>query len=87
MRFYMAIRHGKCYKHEVLPAGEEREVTFRFAGPYRHWIAVCKRELDPIQGLMQGKFRLKGDMAELMRYVRAAQALVNTIMKVPTEFL
>jgi len=34
---------------------------------------------------MQGKFALKGDMGKVMRAVRAAQELVNTILMIDTE--
>jgi putative sterol carrier protein len=84
---YMDLWHGKCREAYVLKPGETKETAFVFSGPYKNWQKVLRKELDPIQGLMQGKFKLKGDMAKVMRYVRAAQALVNAIMKVPTEFL
>ncbi|MFX1298189.1 MAG: SCP2 sterol-binding domain-containing protein [Promethearchaeota archaeon] len=53
----------------------------------RHARAVAEKKLDPIQGLMVGKFKLKGDMAMVMRYTKAAVEMVNCIMNVPNTEL
>ena len=49
-------------------------------------IKVLKKELDPIQGLMAGKFKLVGNMAKVMRATKAAQELVNSTTMVETEY-
>ena len=36
--------------------------------------------------MMQGKLRVRGDLATIVRQVRAANELVNLIGEVPTEF-
>ncbi len=69
------------FKEGVTPAAE-----FIFSGTYDNWIKVLKKELDPIQGLMSGKFKLVGNMTKVMRATKAAQELVNSTTKVPTEF-
>ncbi|MHA1804588.1 MAG: SCP2 sterol-binding domain-containing protein [Promethearchaeota archaeon] len=82
-------------EYEVLPPnspprplkeGEKVGVEFVFSGTYDNWIKVLKKELDPIQGLMAGKFKLIGNMAKVMRATRAAQELVNSTTMVETEF-
>jgi hypothetical protein len=37
--------------------------------------------------MMQGKLALQGDLATIVRYIRAADELVNLTTKVPTRFL
>lgn len=74
-------------KYEILKPGSPPKpladgppvaVEFVFSGPYVNWIKVLKKELDPIQGLMAGKFKLVGNMAKVMRATKAAQELVNS---------
>ena len=61
-----------------LKEGEPPAVEFVFSGTYDNWLKVLKKELDPIQGLMAGKFKLVGNMAKVMRATKAAQELVNS---------
>ena len=61
-----------------LKDGEPPAVEFVFSGTYDNWLKVLKKELDPIQGLMAGKFKLVGNMAKVMRATKAAQELVNS---------
>jgi putative sterol carrier protein len=37
--------------------------------------------------MMQGKLKLKGDLPTIVRYVKAANELVNIAGSVPTEFV
>jgi putative sterol carrier protein len=69
------------------PLGEGKVgVEFVFSGIYDNWVKVLKKELDPIQGLMAGKFKLVGNMAKVMRATKAAQELVNSTTMVETEY-
>jgi putative sterol carrier protein len=61
-----------------LSDGPPVAVEFVFSGIYDNWLKVLKKELDPIQGLMAGKFKLVGNMAKVMRATKAAQELVNS---------
>ena len=69
-----------------LKEGEKVGVEFVFSGIYDNWVKVLKKELDPIQGLMAGKFKLVGNMAKVMRATKAAQELVNSTTMVETEY-
>ena len=77
------LKEGEEY--EILPPnsearplkeGEKIGAEFVFSGQYDNWVKVLKQELDPIQGLMAGKFKLVGNMAKVMRATKAAQELV-----------
>ncbi|MEJ2251046.1 MAG: SCP2 sterol-binding domain-containing protein [Candidatus Lokiarchaeota archaeon] len=76
----MGLYHGDCTGAKILDEGEEKETEFTFSGPYDNWIKVLTKELDPIQGLMAGKFKLQGNMAKVMRATKAAQELVNSTL-------
>lgn len=73
-------------KPKPLSEGEPVAVEFVFSGKYENWVKVLNKELDPIQGLMAGKFKLVGNMAKVMRATKAAQELVNSTTMVETEF-
>jgi len=84
--FYVDLWHGKCRGVDLLKPGEERTTAFVYSGPYANWKKLINKQIDPIQGLLTGKFKLKGDMVKVLRAVRAAKELVETAGKVPTEF-
>jgi len=44
------------------------------------------KKIDPIQALMTGQLKLTGNMAMVMRNVRAAKELVESCTHIPTEF-
>ena len=83
---YLDLYHGKCRGGKFLDKSEGMQAAFSYIGPYRNWIRLIKREIDPIQGVLTGKFKLKGPMMKIMRYTRAAKELVNTANQVETEF-
>ncbi len=83
----MDLWHGKCREARLLSPEEEVKTAFTYAGPYGNWIRLINKEIDPIRGLLTGKFKLKGSMMKVMRYTKAAKLLVATAGQVPTEFV
>jgi putative sterol carrier protein len=69
-----------------LKEGQKVGAEFIFSGTYDNWVKVLKKEIDPIQGLMAGKFKLVGNMAKVMRATKAAQELVQSTTTIKTEF-
>ena len=84
---YIDLYHGKCREAYVLKPSEEKKTDFVIEAPYGTWVRVIKKELDAIQGLMTGKLKLKGNMAKVMKYTKAAQEMVNTTTAIESEFL
>ncbi|HYM38861.1 MAG TPA: SCP2 sterol-binding domain-containing protein [Thermoplasmata archaeon] len=85
---YLDLFHGQCRKHgyaEEDPSSLPR-AEFSYIGPYRNWVRLLKGEIDPIRGLMTGKFKLKGSMMKIMRYSRAAKEMVNATTAVDSDF-
>jgi putative sterol carrier protein len=80
--------HGACreWRYDITP-DEGGQAKFLIRAPYSRWKDVINKELDPIKGMMQGKLKLKGDLPTLVRYVKAANELVNLAGTVPTEFV
>lgn len=82
---YVDLWHGECRDARV--AGEsEFSPEFRIWGASKNWQRVITKEIDPIRALMTNTLKLKGNLAKIMRNVRAAQELVLCAASVPTEF-
>lgn len=86
IRMFVGLYHGECTGARILEQGEETEVEYIYSGSYDAWEQVVKGELDPIRGLLAGKFKLEGDMAKVLKATRAAQELVNSTSTIDTEF-
>jgi len=84
---YLDLFHGKCraakfsYSLEELPPSD-----YKYSGPYTNWKRLINKEIDPIQGILTGKFKLEGSMMTIMRFTRAAKEMVATTSLVQTEF-
>lgn len=83
---HLDLFHGKCRSGDFQMSGEAPKSEFQYIGPYGNWVKLINREIDPIQGVLVGKFKLKGSMMKIMRYTRAAKELVNTANQVDTKF-
>ncbi len=86
IRMFVGLYHGECTGARIVEEGEEVDAEYVYSGPYDAWVQVLKKELDPIRGLLAGKFKLKGDMAKVLRATRAAQELVVSTTMIDTEF-
>lgn len=83
---YVDLWHGECRQCEVATDEGQRAPEFRISGERKNWRRIVEREIDPIRALMTGRLKLKGNMAKVMRNVKAAQELVLCAAAVPTEF-
>jgi len=84
---WLDLWHGECRSGKLVTAEEGEKAKFIIRAPYSRWKEVIKKELDPVKGMMQGKLKLKGDLPTIVRYVKAANELVNLAQTVPTEFV
>lgn len=81
------INKGVCKDAKIVSREEGEKAPFVIYGDYQRWKQVIKGELEPIQGLAQGKLQLKGNLAIIVRFVKAAEDMVKSASRVPTEFL
>ena len=84
--FWIDLYHGKARDGRALSSPDEVKAEYTFEGAYSNYVRLVEGTLDPIQGLMTGKFKLKGSMAKVMRHVKAANELVRTITMIDTQF-
>ena len=83
---YMDLWHGKCRDAFALDELDGRQPAYLLSAPVANWKKVMPKKLDPIQAMMTGQLRLKGDMARIVRAVPAAKELVESSTRIPTEF-
>ena len=83
---YIDIYHGKVRKAYKVDEPSKVKAAFEYRGTLSNWKKLLTGEIDPIKGLLSGKFMLKGDLAKAMRYTKAAQLLVELTKKIETEF-
>ena len=83
---YMDLWHGKCREACEVTDESAKTPVFRMSAPVAVWKKVITKKLDPIQGLMTGQLKLKGNMAMVMKSVKAAKELVEACTRIETEF-
>ena len=83
---WLDLWHGACRDGKLVSPEEGERARFVIRAPYSRWKEVIKRDLDPVKGMMQGKLKLRGDLPTIVKYVKAANELVNVAQTVPTEF-
>jgi putative sterol carrier protein len=84
---YMDLWHGKCRAAYAVKDKSEKNPAFIMSAPYSKWKRVVTAQLDPIQGLMTGQLKLKGNMVMVMKNVKAAQEMVKACTRIDAEFL
>ncbi|MHA1881647.1 MAG: SCP2 sterol-binding domain-containing protein [Candidatus Thorarchaeota archaeon] len=84
VRAYIDLYHGKM--KDAYVAGSDDDAAFIWSGSLQNWKKLFAEEFGPIKGLLAGKFRLKGNYAKVLRYIRAATELMNVALKITTRF-
>ena len=83
---YMDLWHGESREAFITRDPSVKDPEFVIRAPVSTWKEVVEMRLDPIKALMTKKLKLKGNMAKIMRAVKAANELVRCTTRVPTEF-
>jgi putative sterol carrier protein len=83
---FLGLFHGKSPNAAMIGSEDERGAEFVIRAPFSNWRKVIEGELEPIQGMMMKKLKLKGNMKKIMRYPKAAKEIVSCCALVPTDF-
>jgi len=84
---YVDLWHGKSRVAFVVQDKREKNPAFVMSGPYSKWKKVVTAQLDPIQAMMTGQLKLKGNMVMVMKNVQAAQEIIKACTRIETEFV
>ncbi len=83
---HLQLYHGKSPGAAVVEEGNLPETEYTLSAPFSTWRKVIDGKLDPIQGMMTGQLKLKGNLMKIMRYPKAAQEIVACCALVPTDW-
>lgn len=82
----LKLYHGSSQGAELLDPEHLPETEYTINAPFSTWRKVIDGKLDPIQGMMTGQLKLKGNLMKVMRYPKAAQEIVSCCAQVPTDW-
>lgn len=83
---YLDLHHGKSPSAMELESLDQKQAAYVLSATMGNWRKVIEGKLDPIQGMMTKKLKLKGNMMQVMRYPKAAKEIVSCCAFVPTDF-
>ena len=82
---WLDLRHGACHGTATGPDAQAADAPFEIAAAYPAWTEVLAGRLDPVMGMMLGKLKLTGNMAQVASHAKAAKELVACAASVETE--
>lgn len=83
---YLDLWHGQARDAYLVEDPASKAVAFELRAPVDIWRKVLEKKIDPIQGIVSGKLKLKGNMMTVMKNPKAATELVASAMKVDTDW-
>ena len=83
---YLQLYHGSSAGAAMVDPDDLPETEYTINAPFATWRKVIDGKLDPIQGMMTGQLKLRGDLMMIMRYPKAAQEIVSCCAKIPTDW-
>ncbi len=82
---HLDLDHGECRSATFVADAGAVTSEFVFQAKREDWARLIRREVDPVRAIMDGTVKVRGNLAKLMRFTRAAKALVETAGQVPSE--
>jgi putative sterol carrier protein len=83
---YLDLYHGQCRQAFVPEDIQAITPEFQISGPVSAWKAIAEKKVDPMKAIFTRQITLKGNMAKVLKNVKAAQELVNCTTKFSTDF-
>ncbi|HYA71406.1 MAG TPA: SCP2 sterol-binding domain-containing protein [Thermoplasmata archaeon] len=81
---HLALSHGQCSAATYHADARQVSSEFIYEGTTENWAKLLKGEVDPVKAILDGTFKIRGNLAKAMRFTKAAKELVETASKVPT---
>ncbi len=83
---YLDLWHGKCRGAHFTDEAAAPAAAFKINAPLANWKRVITKQIGPVPAMISGQLKVHGNLAYTLRYVRAAQQLVECATRVDTEF-
>ncbi|HXW66699.1 MAG TPA: SCP2 sterol-binding domain-containing protein [Thermoplasmata archaeon] len=77
------LASGTCRAAHYHADARSVAAEFVYEGSPENWARLMRHEIDPVKAILDGTFRVRGNLAKLMRFTRAAKELVETASNVP----
>jgi putative sterol carrier protein len=81
---HLDLADGGCRSATFYEDSRRVASEFVYEGTPENWARLMRHEIDPVKAILDGTFRVKGNLAKLMRFTRAAKELVETASNVPS---
>ncbi len=81
----LELEHGSCRAATFEADSANLTSEFVFEASAASWAKLIRREIDPVGAIMNGTIRVRGNLAKLMRFTRAAKVLVETAGAIPVD--
>ncbi len=65
---------------------DDISVDFLIKADYEIWKSMTEGELDPMNALMAGKLKVRGNMAALLKHAEGFRATFDIVQAIPTVF-
>ncbi|MBU1171450.1 MAG: SCP2 sterol-binding domain-containing protein [Proteobacteria bacterium] len=79
---YLDLLANQVRSIRIVPSDYGKSGAFVITGTIERWMAVGKKELDVVKGMMQGKLKLKGNLPAIVRAIKPAVRLVDAAAEV-----
>lgn len=83
---YVDLEDGECLEARQVEDPDAIDWGFAYRGDYSTWKGLIQGEIGAIDGLMDGKFELDGDMQKVLQYSQAAIVMTENAAAIETDF-
>jgi putative sterol carrier protein len=83
---YLDLWHGQARDAYLVEDPASKQVAFELNAPLDTWRKVLEKKLNPIQGIMSGQLKLKGNKMAILKAPKAATELVACATRLDTEW-
>jgi putative sterol carrier protein len=81
----LQLAHGQCSGATFHADARSLFSEFVYEGTQENWGRLLRKEVDPVKAILDGTFKIRGNLAKAMRFTRAAKELVETAASVPGD--
>jgi putative sterol carrier protein len=83
---YIDIQHGKSSSAMQTGSLEQKKAMYTISATHTIWRKVIEGKLDALQAMFSGKLKVRGNMAQIQRSLKATTEFIACASKVPTDF-
>ncbi len=82
---HLALAHGTCSSATYHADARAVATEFVIEGRAEDWGRLLRHEVDPVAAILHGVLNVRGNLAKLLRFNRAAKELAETASTIPTD--